>query len=735
MTIQSIVSPLPPVLTLDADYATNKSLVSTTGPDAICNRASPGYYMNASGVWVQALADVARFHHYYINGQIVSGGLLREPERTNLLTRTEDISHADWGAAGLTPTSVAALAPNGGAAWRLTDSIDGAPTFHRILQAINYVAGTTYCHSIFVKPETLKTISFNNTSVFQAQTYFNLEEETTQILYPDSRAILKRLPNGWYYVAVINEAVTTGTSYCQWWTAAPIPAGGVSTDYQGTGKSLLVWAPQSEVGKSPSTPIVSGVIATTRLADEISISANDFQAIYNNSACLLNIGARSSNLEKDYEYARIDDLTDQNSVTLGRAADGDFYSRVKANNAYQLNTEVTHLYNDLEPILAGVTFKANKAIGGIKGVLTSPSTAVTVPVNPSRLLIGGTNFNGCISSIKLYDSMYRSYTDFQNLLGSYLFVEPDTLGAISANVYTDVQQKTVTAAFAKLSRIHVDASLYHKAGPGARIRIQTTIPDVKFLFEVDDPQPYSYQGVFSVLVNGVESDQYLLPANSTGQFTIEVLGTGSRLIEVIMPMGASVRFKGIQRYGSGTITAPVARPTKTIACFGDSITNGYFASRVTKSWPYLLGVLESAEIINVGYGSETSGVVGLGTEAGNIGAEHTIYCIGYNDFGAQVPLATYKANVQQFVDDFRAVQPTAKLYLGGPFYTPNTNTLTPAMYRTQIADIVTSEADANTILLDTLNAASNNATSWPDTIHPSNAGSLEIATSFSGVIP
>lgn len=734
MPINGIVSPLPPVLTLEADYATNKSLASDTGPDVILSRASAGYYMNASGVWVSAAVDVPRFHHYYINGQIVSGGLLKEPERANLLTYSTALDNAAWNHGGLTATSAAGAAPDGGAAWRLTDSIDGSPTFHRIYQTINVVSGTTYCSSIFVKPESIKTILYNSSSGFESIVYFNLEEETILEAVSGVRHIMRRLPNGWYYIATIGESAATGAYTAQWWTAAPIAAGGVSGTYQGTGESLLVWAPQTEAGKSPSTPIVSGSSATTRLADSITISSNDFAAIYNESAGILNIGCRTSDLEKDVEYARIDDLSDQNSITCGRNSSGNYFAKVKANNALQLDATVSHIYNDLEPVLAGVTFKTNRAIGGIKGVLTSPSTTVTVPVNPSRLVVGATNFNGCISSIKMYDAQYRSYTDFQDLLGTYAFVEPDTLNTLSTNCYSDCQSKTITASFAKLQRIHVDASLYYKAGPGARIRVQTTVPDLKFLFEVDDPQPYSYQGVFSVLVDGTESDQYILPSGATGQFTIEVLGTGNRLIEVIMPMGASVKFKGLQRFGSGNITAPAARPTKTIACFGDSITNGYFASRVTKSWPFLLGQLESAEVINVGYGSEVSGVSGLGTEAGNIGAEHTFYCIGYNDFGAQVALATYKSNVQAFVDAFRLVNPTGKLYLGGPFYTPNTNSLTPANYRTQISDIVTAEADANTILLDTLNASSNNAAAFPDTIHPSNSASLEIATAFSGVV-
>lgn len=734
MPIQGIVSPLPPVLTLNADYATNKTLVSSTGPDVVLSRATTGYYMNASGVWASAAIDAARFHHYYINGQIVSGGLLREQERTNLLLYTTAIDNAAWNAGGLTATSAAAAAPDGGAAWRLTDSIDGSATFHRIYQTINIVNEAWYSFSLFCKPETLKTIAYNVNAGVGNTVYFNMEEETIlePTAVPAHKKIMRRMPNGWYYLAVIGQAESTGTMNVQWWTAAPIPAGGESVTYQGTGQSLLVWAPQAEAGRSPSTPIVSGSTAGTRSADTISVTSNDFDAIYNDSGAILVVGTRTSEHEKDIEYARIDDLSDANAITIGRNSAGAFYSKVRANSSDQLNATVSHSYNDFEPILSGVTFKANRAIGGIKGVLTTPSASVTVPVNPTRLLLGST-LNGCISSIQMYEGQYRSYTDFEALLGAYAFVEPDTLNTLSTNCYTDVQSKSISASFAKLKRIHVDASLYHKAAPGARIRVQTTVADLKFLFEVDDPQPASYQGVFSVLVDGTEMDQYILPSGSSGQFTIEVLGTGNRLVEVVLPMGASVKFVGLQRFGSGNITAPAARPTKTIACFGDSITNGYFASRVTKSWPYLLGQLESAEVINVGYGSEVAGA-DVGTEAGNVGAEHTFYCIGYNNFSVQTALSTFKTAVQKFVDDFRAVNPTGKLYLGGPFYTPNTNTITPADYRTQVSDVVTSEADANTILLDTLNASSNNAAAFPDTIHPSNSASLEIATAFSGVV-
>lgn len=720
MTIRGVISPLPPAIVFEADFATDKTLTPTTGPTPIFERASVGKYMNASGVFASAAVDTPRFHHYYLQGAVFSGGLLMEPARTNNYVRSTDLSHASWNGNLITVTNVATSAPDGGNAYRLTESTDSGDEFHRIYQSMSMTSGLNYCHSIFAKAETCKHLLFIGTGPANCSVYFQVEDEVVTNFGADA-AFIVRYPNGWMRLIVITEASSSASAQSQWWMSNG------RDFYTGSGRSLLTWAPQLEQGDWPSTPIDTTSAVVTRAADSCLIDGNDFSGIYNQAAMMAVVDSRVDALTKSVDFLRIDDETTDNQITVGRNSAGSFAASIKSSGGAQYDKTYAHLFTNGEPITSVIAAKANNMIAGIKGVLLTPVDTGVMPFNPTRMSIGP-SINGTIGRVVLYDEKYRSTQDISDLTGSHAQVAPDELSALS-NVYTDAQTITVTHSYAKLQRAHTGVDYYQRAAAGGRIRIVTTVPDVKFLFEHDLPHPSSYNGVFCVLVNGTEVDPVNVP-ESTGQFAIEVVGTGSRTIEIIWPHGGSYRFLGLQRYGSGTITGPTARPTKKLALYGDSITNGYFASRYTKTWAYLLGELQGAEVFNCGYGSEQSGIVGLGTEAGEIDADATLYCIGYNDFGSQVALATYKSNVQTFVDNFRSENATGKLYLGGPFYTPNTNSLTPANYRTQVSDIVTSEADANTILLDTLGAATNDVASWPDTIHPSNVGSSEIATSF-----
>ena len=129
-------------------------------------------------------------------------------------------------------------------------------------------------------------------------------------------------------------------------------------------------------------------------------------------------------------------------------------------------------------------------------------------------------------------------------------------------------------------------------------------------------------------------------------------------------------------------------------------------------------------------------ITGLGTIVARKNPSKIILCMGYNDFSTQQSYALFGANAAAFVAEVRAILPTTKIYMGGPWYTANTNTLTPAGYRAQMQTTVTGLADANVIWLNTLAATtSNNPSVFTDGVHPNDTGHQEIATYLHGIIP
>lgn len=324
-----------------------------------------------------------------------------------------------------------------------------------------------------------------------------------------------------------------------------------------------------------------------------------------------------------------------------------------------------------------------------------------------------------------------------NATGAAVVAELMSVGvltAANADSYTDYADIRLSSTKAEMFRPFNFAN-YNLAAPSARIRFNCSYPEIVMEFKTNSPEGASVNGALMVLVNGTLYSQTNLTASSGASFHVSVVGVGTRLIEVILPYAMHVDFIGVRRFGSGRLSKPTARPTKKLVVVGDSITQGFSATSSIKTWTYLLGQLQTAQVVNFGFGSITAAdLVSAAPVIGQQDADAFIYCIGYNNFAAQHALSSFKGWVKQFLDGLRALHPTTKVYLGGPFYTTNTNTLTPANYRTQISDLVTEEDDPNTIYVDTLAATANNSNRLVDGIHFTDLGTEEASIYFNTLL-
>lgn len=303
---------------------------------------------------------------------------------------------------------------------------------------------------------------------------------------------------------------------------------------------------------------------------------------------------------------------------------------------------------------------------------------------------------------------------------------PGVLAAAQADTYTEYEQIALSSSVAKFSRISSFAA-YKDSAPNSRIRFRCSYPEILLQFRTATPVSGTLRSVGVVLVDGVHYATFAMPPDAGATLAVPVTGSGTRLVEVILPISHPVEFLGVQRFGGGAISQPTSpRPTKRILVCGDSIVQGFSATTVELAWAYRLGQLQNASIINHGFGSARISDL-ISDNLGQYRADKIVVVGGYNDFNTQQPLSSFKANMQTILDNIRAIQPTAKVFLGGPWWTSNTNTLTPAMYRTQVSDLVSAAADANTVLIDTLAATTNDVSHHPDGIHPNDLGHAQIA--------
>lgn len=695
----------------------SKSLETKTGYRPTFTRSGSAMVLNEFGLWESKGVNEPRFHHRLIGDQLVSAGILLESSKQNVLIQSAALNNAAWTANNITLSAV--TSPDGtNNAWSLTESVDGAATFHRIFQTFVLPLGV-HTSSIFFKPEgrsIVRAVVVGGTG-FNHDAYFDCSNLVVTIIgTPDYTAKIEKYPNNWFRLSITKAVTSAQSTQVQWWTSNG------SANYLGDGRLAgYFWCPQFEAGNVATSPILTTVSAVTRAADVCKV--NMFELEF---PCMLLTRTSFDISNVDVKFASLNDNTSNNVISIGRNALGDFEANVVSDSLVEYNQNIAGDFIDLNDITTGISLGPT-TLAAINGNDTTAELNVNLPIRISQLEIGP-NLNGCVSAIRIY-SQQALADKFIAMTGESEFLAPDQLFDDS---YTDYAVLNVDSNSAQMFRDYTFGN-YEFSSPGSRIRFNSTHPEVHLLFRTNTPEGGSQNGVASVLVNGNEINTYNMPASSGSPYTVVVKGSGNRLIEFILPYARHVDFLGIRAYGRGQISPPPVRTSYKIAVFGDSITQGFFSSKATKTWAYMLAEMQDAQIINYGFGSsfiDPTAAIAIR----NKNPDLVICCTGYNNFAAQTPLASYKASFASFHSNIRATLPTVPIYLGGLWFTTNTNTLTPANYRTQISNLVSELADPNTYYVDTLAAATNNVSHWPDGIHPNEEASIEIATFLDNLI-
>ena len=201
----------------------------------------------------------------YTNGSCPS--LLVEPQRTNVLTYSNEFSNAAW-----SKNTGAILANNATSPEGITNAsklVGVALTTQQWIYRLNapVVSGSQYTFSMFAKKGEYNFIQLRNLNNIDANTVFNLNTGTVHITSTGT-AKIENYGNGWYRCSVTATATVTGNSniYVNLSTD-----GTGQQSFLGNGTSgVFIYGAQHETG-SYSTSYISTVASTvTRNADVIS---------------------------------------------------------------------------------------------------------------------------------------------------------------------------------------------------------------------------------------------------------------------------------------------------------------------------------------------------------------------------------------------------------------------------------------------------------------------------------
>jgi lysophospholipase L1-like esterase len=298
--------------------------------------------------------------------------------------------------------------------------------------------------------------------------------------------------------------------------------------------------------------------------------------------------------------------------------------------------------------------------------------------------------------------------------------------------YTDCCSVNVTTARARFSRPTIDGQGFETTNPGARVRFEASGSlAVNLGYTALVTRTDTYQDVGSIEIDGIEVSTFRSPAaeGTPATLTVPVASDGNaHAVSIVMPYCASVDFLG----ASGVLQPALSPPPVRYAAAGDSITQGFDASRTTKSWPYGVAAANGWQIVNHGYGGRVC-VPADGTTVAGLAPGLISYLIGYNDFSAQVPVAAFQANVAAFIRNVRAAS-AAPLFCITPIYSPNAGSIPLEGYRQAIRNAVAAANDPLTMLVEGLDLMPADDTLLQDGVHPNDAGSAAIIASLAPVL-
>ena len=141
------------------------------------------------------------------------------------------------------------------------------------------------------------------------------------------------------------------------------------------------------------------------------------------------------------------------------------------------------------------------------------------------------------------------------------------------------------------------------------------------------------------------------------------------------------------------VVTPNKTSTKTILCFGDSLTAGYGLDDINDAYPALLQTM--IDSLGLDYTVINSGLSGETTAGGrsriqwvlNQKIDVFILELGANDGLRGVPLTETRENLQAIIDEVRKKNPKTKIILAGMQLPPNMGPDYISQFRTIFPDL------------------------------------------------
>jgi hypothetical protein len=369
-------------------------LPNTADGDFDFTRGSTATRVNKDGLIETVAIGVPRLDYPLLDGVVQDcPNLLLEPEKTNLLTYSEDFTN--WSDTGVTVTANDITSPDGS---QTADKLESTGNNWRRSKFFTAVSGTTYTYSIFAKLDTTTTTTTTQVEIYKGASGIAVDFNLSNKNISGSGltdAFIEEYPNDWYRIGGTYTA--NGTSNILY----VYPSAGYSTS--GT---MYFWGAQVEVGsyKTSYIPTNGEVGGVTRSAD----AANGAEATFNDSEGVLyaNISALADDLTN--RVITISDKTSNNRIFITYYAQSNgLFSQIISNGVIQatLTAQLPSIKNSTKVL---VKYKQNDFALWVNGFEVSSDEIGVTPIGLDDLSFdrgtGTLNFYGNTKQIQYFDT-------------------------------------------------------------------------------------------------------------------------------------------------------------------------------------------------------------------------------------------------------------------------------------------------------------------------------------------
>ena len=312
-------------------------------------------------------------------------------------------------------------------------------------------------------------------------------------------------------------------------------------------------------------------------------------------------------------------------------------------------------------------------------------------------------------------------------------IDPDDAGLF----YSEYVSATIDGARADFDRSTVIA-VANQHSPGTRINFRTDALQVDASFEYMEACVFTGCGIFRLEVDGVLLPTAIGTDNTLGLHSETIFTQATpvtRRFSLILPYASNVDFLGLELTGgSETLGPPPHRPGLLWAAYGDSITQGFNATDIANTYPYLTAQARDWSVVNMGFAGQILQPADAAPLA-DLGADFVSVAIGTNDYWNQTTEVAFKANLGLFISNFRVVQPDTLLAFIVPPWVdyenlPNSQGLLPEHYRDWMRNLVIqrSRTDHLLVLFEGPELVPATPAFFSDGLHPSNLGFAEYSS-------